>query len=172
MKTLLLDATWRPVKFVRENRAIVLLCKDKVDLIAAWGDEKFSSPSQQFSSPAIVRLKKHVSKQPIVSPRFKRNVLYNRDNWTCQYCGTKLTFSNITIDHVVPRCMKGPTSWANCVAACKPCNRKKGGKSLRDSGLFLRTVPKDPRPQHYWNFQSDARWHPEWSNFISKDHEK
>ena len=37
----------------------------------------------------------------------KRAQLYERDKWICQFCGDKVTESNVTIDHFIPRCNGG-----------------------------------------------------------------
>ena len=33
---------------------------------------------------------------------------------------------DLTFDHVIPRSQGGKTNWTNVVAACRPCNFKKG----------------------------------------------
>ena len=52
----------------------------------------------------------------------------------------------LTFDHVIPRSSGGTTRWDNVVAACSPCNLRKGSKSLgrrlhlrrnRDNQLLL-----------------------------------
>lgn len=169
MRTLVIDSTWKPVSFVKNHRAIVMLLKGKVDLITTW-NEKIQSINEQFDSPAIVRLKWFVS-QSLSAPRFRRKVLFSRDNCQCQYCDKELSWRTMTIDHIVPKCRGGKTSWQNCVVSCFACNEKKGHKSLKDSGLTLKNIPKEPRPQHFWLTQDhsmDIAWHPEWELFLGK----
>lgn len=168
MKTLVVDSTWRPVSFVKNHRAITLLLKGKVDLVTTW-DDTVDTISQQFESPAIVRLKQFVSKA-LSAPRFRRKVLFSRDNYRCQYCDKELSLRTMTVDHVIPKCRGGKTTWQNCVVACFNCNEKKGDKSLKDSGLILRSSPKEPRPQHFWITQDHSieAWHPDWELFLGK----
>jgi 5-methylcytosine-specific restriction endonuclease McrA len=52
--------------------------------------------------------------------------------------------NDLTFDHVVPRKLGGVTSWENVVAACAPCNLRKGSKTLRESGMKLRQTPRRP----------------------------
>ncbi|MFH1094711.1 MAG: hypothetical protein V1728_00660, partial [Candidatus Micrarchaeota archaeon] len=33
----------------------------------------------------------------------KRREIFERDNWTCRYCGDKLSDSNATLDHFIPQ---------------------------------------------------------------------
>lgn len=59
---------------------------------------------------------------------FSRRTLYKRDQNRCQYCGDQPGTGELTIDHVVPRCQGGGTSWENCVLACTQCNSQKAGR--------------------------------------------
>lgn len=75
------------------------------------------------------------------APVLSRENILRRDNYTCGYCGRTGT----TYDHIVPRHLGGKTSWLNCVAACADCNnRRKGGKTLAQSGMVLQIVPYVP----------------------------
>ena len=47
---------------------------------------------------------------------------------TCWYCGQKVGFHNLTMDHVVPLTRGGRSTKDNLVPCCKECNNKK--KSL------------------------------------------
>ncbi|MDM5187561.1 HNH endonuclease [Bacillus sp. DX4.1] len=51
-----------------------------------------------------------------------RQMILNRDNYTCTYCGRY----GDTIDHVIPKSNGGISSFRNCVCACEECNTKKG----------------------------------------------
>ena len=57
----------------------------------------------------------------------------------------------MTFDHVVPRADGGVTSWENVVAACSPCNLRKGAKSLRRAGMSLRKPPRAPGAEQLRN---------------------
>jgi len=43
----------------------------------------------------------------------------------CYYCGKKVVFKNITMDHLVPIARGGRSTKDNLVPACKACNNKK-----------------------------------------------
>lgn len=72
---------------------------------------------------------------------FTRFNLFLRDEFSCQYCGSK---GDLTFDHVVPRAKGGRTTWENVVASCAPCNLRKGSKSLRQAGMRLKRQPVRP----------------------------
>lgn len=43
----------------------------------------------------------------------------------CYYCGNKVAYKNITMDHLVPLARGGRSTKDNLVPACKNCNTKK-----------------------------------------------
>ena len=70
--------------------------------------------------------------------------LFRRDDFTCLYCGNQFPISQLTRDHIVPRCQGGKDSWTNVATACTRCNHLKGSKSLEQAGLTLLAVPFKP----------------------------
>lgn len=177
-KTLLLNSDWSPLNFVSPIRALSLLMRGRAELISmddrpsCW-NEVVRSPTRSFDMPATLRLVERVNRK-YNTPRFKKRVLFNRDNWQCQYCESKLDWSNVTIDHVVPRARGGTTTWRNCVAACKKCNIKKGCKSVSEAGLRLKNAPTDPKVFHFWEWDlagtgdGALMWHPDWIMFFQQ----
>lgn len=77
--------------------------------------------------------------------RFSRLNIYARDHDTCQYCGRTLPRSELNLDHVVPRCDGGKTTWENVVCSCVPCNLKKGGRTPDQAAMKLLRKPFRPR---------------------------
>jgi 5-methylcytosine-specific restriction endonuclease McrA len=57
------------------------------------------------------------------SMRQLRIAVYERDMYECLKCGSK---TNLTLDHIIPRCRKGRTKYDNLQTLCSPCNGKKG----------------------------------------------
>jgi 5-methylcytosine-specific restriction endonuclease McrA len=79
-------------------------------------------PSRKnFPMPSVIRLNRYVN-APYKGVNLTRQNIFKRDNFECQYCGTR---RDLTIDHVVPRAKGGLDSWLNLVTACKRCNAKK-----------------------------------------------
>ena len=75
--------------------------------------------------------------------KITRRAVFARDGWACQYCGTR---SNLTVDHVIPRSKGGGSTWENIVAACAPCNRRKGDRLPAQANMRPRCTPKAPNP--------------------------
>lgn len=67
----------------------------------------------------------------------KRREIFDRDNWTCQYCGDKLSDSNATIDHFIPQHKGGNNSKENLRACCFVCNSIKAGKTYEEASPFI-----------------------------------
>jgi 5-methylcytosine-specific restriction endonuclease McrA len=102
---------------------------------------------------------------------FTRFNLFLRDEFRCQYCGTK---GDLTFDHVVPRASGGVTSWENVVAACSPCNLRKGSRSLRQCGMSLRKPPRRPVSEQLHNVGRKFppnHLHESWMDFLYWDAE-
>jgi len=59
-----------------------------------------------------------------------RQEIFRRDNYTCQYCGTKS--ENLHCDHVIPLSRGGTNDPANLVTACARCNLSKSSKTLEE----------------------------------------
>lgn len=55
-----------------------------------------------------------------------RIAVFQRDNFTCRYCGDKPL--HLECDHVIPRSRGGSDNLSNLVASCRPCNSLKSNK--------------------------------------------
>lgn len=59
-------------------------------------------------------------------------------------CGYNLDHKATTIDHIMPRSRGGKNTFANTVAACEPCNHRKGDRTPAEAGLVLQIKPYAP----------------------------
>ena len=124
---LVLNSSYEPLNITSWKRAVVLLLKEKAQVL----------------SNRVIRLLSYV-KVPlskIVSYKPSRAMIYKRDNHTCQYCGAT---TRLTIDHVIPRCRGGEDTWENLVVACSSCNTKKGNTLLEQTNMKLMRNPRAP----------------------------
>ncbi len=142
-RVLVLNATYEPINVCTVRRAVVLLLKEKAEVIE-HGERELHSATQSITRPVVIRLVTYV-RIPRDTHRRKitRRAVFARDDWTCQYCGSR---SNLTVDHVVPRSKGGTSSWENIVASCAPCNRRKGNALPRQAGMRLLRQPRTPSP--------------------------
>jgi 5-methylcytosine-specific restriction endonuclease McrA len=138
---LVLNATYEPVNVCTVRRAVVLLLKQKAEMVER-SERELHSAYSSMTRPMVIRLVTYV-RVPRDSQRRKitRRAVFARDDWTCQYCGSR---TQLTVDHVIPRSKGGGSTWENIVAACAPCNRRKGDSLLRQAGMQLAKAPRTP----------------------------
>lgn len=170
---LVLNADFRPLSYYPLSlwpwqEAIKAVFLDRVTILAEY-EEMVRSQRSAIRIPSVVVLKDYVRPQKRVA--FTRFNLFLRDEFCCQYCGSK---GDLTFDHVLPRSRGGVTSWENVVAACAPCNLRKGNKSLKQSGLNLRRPAHQPSPEEMQN--AGRRFppnylHQSWMDFLYWDAE-
>ena len=143
METLVLNAVWQPVCRIPWQRAITLLFLGKVQVVEEYEDKTIRSVTFEVKMPSVVRFLRHLKhRKPVI--RFSRENVFARDHGQCQYCAKKVTRSEATYDHVVPRSQGGGTHWENIVIACVPCNQRKGGRTPDQAKMKLKVVPGKP----------------------------
>ena len=143
-QTLLLNATYEPLKVVHWQKAITLWCQGKVEVISVY-DREVRSVSVSFKLPAVIRLLRYIRiKKRFDYVPFSRANIYARDQHRCQYCGHLFPTSDLTFDHVVPVAQGGRKDWENIVTCCVTCNRRKGGRTPAEAGMRLIAPPRRP----------------------------
>jgi 5-methylcytosine-specific restriction endonuclease McrA len=114
-QTLLLNATYEPLKIVDWQKAITLMCQGKVEVVAEY-DREIRSVSISFKLPSVIRLLRFIRiKRKFDYVPFSRANIYARDNHECQYCGDEFPTSDLTFDHVLPVAQGGRKDWENIV---------------------------------------------------------
>ena len=161
-RALVLNATYEPLSVVSTRRAVVLVLRERADLVAshpgAWRSERARVPT-----PSVIRLRHFVKVPYARRVPLNRKAVFLRDAHSCQYCGKAAE----NIDHVVPRSQGGVHTWENVVASCRRCNSKKGGRTPNQAGLALRRRPVAPR-QHSWVLITlGASPHPSWEPYLA-----
>jgi 5-methylcytosine-specific restriction endonuclease McrA len=125
------------------RRAVVLVLKEKAELVEQT-TRVMRSESVTLPHPVVIRLITYVRlPRDKRRRRITRRAVFARDSWTCQYCGTG---THLTVDHVVPRSRGGETKWENIVTSCAPCNRRKGNRMPKETGMHPRKAPRAPGP--------------------------
>ena len=170
---LVLNADYRPLSYYPLSLwswqdAIKAAFMDRVEIVAEY-DYEVHSPSVSLKIPSVVVLKDYVKPRKRVA--FTRFNVFLRDEFRCQYCGKK---GELTFDHIVPRSSGGITSWGNVVAACAPCNMRKGSKSLRRAGMSLRKPTRTPEAEQLRNIGRKFppnHLHDSWIDFLYWDAE-
>ena len=158
-RALLLNASFEPLCVVPTRRAVVLVLKEKAEIVARNGAE-LHSERLTMPAPAVVRLVHFVrvpvpQPGPAVAPGRVRRVTSHR----CQYCHRGAE----NIDHVVPRSKGGSHTWENVVASCRSCNARKEDRLPAECGLKLHRRPQAPHASLWLVAQAgsiDPLWEP------------
>lgn len=157
---LVLNQNYEPLTTCSVRRAIVLVYLGKAEMIEVRDGDIIKSVHKKFVMPSVLRLYTFVRIPRQRLPLSRRNVL-KRDNYQCQYCGTKE--GPLTLDHVIPRKYGGEDSWENLVCACVSCNAQKGHRTPEQAGMKLARKPREP---HYFMMMlsstrhTDEKWKP------------
>jgi 5-methylcytosine-specific restriction endonuclease McrA len=159
-RSLVLNATYEPLAVVAARRAVVLVLKDKAEIIESNG-LVFRSQWLTIPAPSVVRLNYFVRVPFRARASLTRRAVFARDNWSCQYCGG--TAENV--DHVIPRSRGGTHTWENVVASCRHCNARKENRLHDEVGLRLRRRPYAPRDGLRLSL---GRLEPEWEPYLAR----
>ena len=156
LPVLVLNQNYEPLNVCRVRRAVVLIYDGKAEMLED-GTGFIHSASEAFSVPSVIRLA-YMIKRPRPKRKLTRIEIFNRDHYTCQYCGQETR--QLTLDHVIPRSQNGKHTWENIVSACIPCNRRKAGRTPQEAGMKLINHPSLPHnnllfyiPYHYLKTQ-------------------
>ncbi len=143
-QVLVLNASFEPLGVVSTYRAVILLLKEKAEVIEAL-DAALRTPNRTFPRPSVIRLVYYVRLPRHLGVPLNRRTLLIRDRYTCQYCGRRFPSEQLTMDHVLPRSRGGKTTWSNVVTACKRCNQYKSNRTPEEANMKLIRKPYRPR---------------------------
>ncbi|MGW0037196.1 HNH endonuclease [Gordonia sp. NPDC003376] len=162
-RVLLLNATFEPLTAVSLRRAIILVLRDRAEVIHSAGPGMaVHSADTVVPVPSVIRLRSYVRVPYRAVIPMTRAALMHRDRFRCGYCGAKAT----TIDHVQPRSRGGTHSWDNCVACCASCNHKKADHLLSEIGWTLHTPLTAPKGRHWRLLATIKEIDPAWAQYL------
>ena len=173
---LVLNADFRPLSYFPLSiwpwqEAIKAVFLGRVNIVSEY-DRLVHSPTLTMRLPSVVSLKEYIPAAR--RPAFTRFNVFLRDRFSCQYCGIRSPAEGLTFDHVIPKSRGGRTTWSNVVAACEPCNLRKGGMMPADAAMFPRMRPRQPTTHE---LQENGRAYPpnylheSWRDFLYWDSE-
>jgi 5-methylcytosine-specific restriction endonuclease McrA len=135
---LVLNADLGPLHRVSFRHAIRMLVRQVAVVHEAEPDQAIGI----WPVPKVLRLVHYVVTKwrYTAGPAWSRPGVIARDAGRCGYCTTKAS----TVDHILPRSRGGRNTWTNTVAACGPCNQRKGDRIPAEAGMVLRVKPTAP----------------------------
>ncbi len=123
------------------------------------------SVSFEIRVPRVLRLL-HYDRLPKQRVRLNRRNIFARDANSCQYCGKRFATSELSLDHVLPTCRGGNTSWENLVCACVKCNVRKGGRTPQEAGMKLIKKPVRPKRSPILTVKLGNPKYASWKTFL------
>jgi 5-methylcytosine-specific restriction endonuclease McrA len=169
-QTLVLNATYEPLRIVPWQKAMTLLFQGKVEVIAVH-DREIRGVTVRVKLPSVLRLLRHVRmKRAFAQVPFSRANVYARDDHRCQYCAKSFPPAQLTFDHVLPVARGGLKGWDNIVTCCIPCNRRKGDHTPEEIGFQLLRKPRRPDALRPLTFSLGVNRTPEsWRDYLFWD---
>lgn len=148
-QTLILNASTEPLTFVSVRRALILVLKEKAEIVEEHVERRIHSERQDFPYPLVIRLVKYVEIPRRLRGIVTNALLFARDHYTCQYCGRHRSqlkrLERLTREHVKPICRGGTDTWENVTSACSTCNHRKGNRLPFEVRMYPQTTPYEPR---------------------------
>lgn len=138
-----------PLSVVSWQDAIKMFFLGKIKIIKEYENWVIRSQKLEIKVPSVAIMNEHVKWNKAI--QYSRNNIYLRDEFTCQLQATgrcrslkgKVRFSELTLDHVVPKSQGGKSNWLNVCTSCKTCNGFKG-----DNADIL-PIKQPRRPTYY-----------------------
>lgn len=146
-KILALTEGGEPTRFITYEKAAYYHCKGLI----AWDAGNYfininGGISRMTGEHTIVHINsiiaiKNDKRHPRQTVSYNKEILFNRDLFTCGYCNQQFKPSKLTRDHIVPKYLGGDDTWSNLISSCKPCNNYKGHKLLSSLNMDLQFPP-------------------------------
>ena len=187
---LVLNRQYMAVHVVNVRRAFCLLLNELAEVIhiedGQYGNYDFQSWREvselhaQFKEPhedwirsvnfevrvpRVLRLL-YYDRLPKQRVRLNRRNIFARDANQCQYCGKRFPTSELSLDHILPTCRGGTTTWENLVCACVKCNVRKGGRLPKEAGMKLIRPPVRPKRSPLLTIKLGNPKYSSWKTFL------
>lgn len=147
------DVAGRPQRWITIEDAVSYYAKEMVlyelgNPIATFrgGVNRISNTQSIITTNSIIAVKGSMVRDNDYkrTPALTNEALFARDQHLCAYCGFFFMKKELSREHIHPVHMGGPNVWNNVVTACKVCNNKKGGNTLKEARMELLYLPYTP----------------------------
>ncbi len=185
--TLLLDGTYHPIGFFSARAAIKHLITNRAKAYDRFGnlqdwsgwidnsayhydDNPFmNSASKRVDIPTIMIITHFFGSRGKVRTSQKGTSLrhiYKVYKGVCQYCLSKIPYSEATKDHIYPKSKGGPSSTVNLILACKKCNSLKADTFPFHDKHGNEPKTKNLLPIHHHKLYGPTNTREEWNFFL------
>jgi 5-methylcytosine-specific restriction endonuclease McrA len=159
---LVLNQNYQPLNVCNARRAFVLVDRGKAEVLE-HSEGGIRTSTRVFRLPSVIRMV-YLIRRPRPQMRLSRREVFQRDRYTCQYCGRQTR--DLTLDHVLPRHRGGRHEWENLTSACKPCNHRKAGRTPQEARMTLLQEPFAPKVNGYYMVYRYLNGQTEWRKFL------
>ena len=163
LKALKLDSSFKPIEVIDALEALILCIIGKAKAIETY-EEKVNSVKESFDLPAVIVINRYVKYRMGDGSTTRQNIIW-RDRNICKYCAKDFKTSELTVDHILPKSRGGKNTWKNLVAACVPCNQKKGAKTAVEADMHPIRKPFVPKDTILKNV-SETQMSETWKNYL------
>jgi len=183
---LVLNRLWQAVNTCTVRRAFALLYQGHAHVVnhdpsdrftthdlQSWADFSRRYPEEQMVQGVSIRVRIPriivlllFDRLPKKEIKFTRQNVYERDQYTCQYCGKVCDPEELNLDHVIPRDKGGLTTWENVVCSCISCNTRKANRLPHQAGMKLIRAPRKPKWRPFVHLSPNSSIHESWKHFI------
>ena len=120
---------------------------DTTDNIVLWERKNNGADNIKRNKNGKIKRKKY--------SKSARKLIYNKANGCCQLCGRKITFEQMTVDHIIPLVMNGVDDVSNLQCTCEVCNKFKGAILPEDflnriTTIFMYQMDKKNKHKLLW----------------------
>lgn len=190
-KVLVLNKVYNPIRTITVKEAFCKIFTEAAEIItiedgqytsydfASWAEvseykalfdsadeDWINTTSLRLAVPRVIRLLKY-DRSPKLEVRLTRKNIYERDAYTCQYCGKVFAMEKLNLDHVTPRSRGGKNTWENLVCSCIECNRKKKARTPKEAGMHLLSIPYKPKSLSTFKVPQTPKRYKDWDSFVS-----
>lgn len=163
---LVLNKAWAPLHIVDWKVAMSYMFQEKARPINHVDDVFITYNYEDWAKFSITQhdgvdfYKVYTSDYPIAIPeimtltkfdtlpkrhvKYSRQRIFTRDGHRCGYCGKKFKSGELTMDHIIPKCVGGKKTFDNIISSCLPCNQRKADRTPEQAGMTLKFKPHKP----------------------------
>lgn len=87
----------------------------------------------------------------------------------CYYCGKEISPSKITLDHIYPRSMGGPTIPQNLLPACRTCNGRKENMTPEQFRAYRKLTDKGQQQQFLKEYFHTKYFQERWVHILPEE---
>jgi len=174
--SLVLNADYQPLRMLPLStwswqNTVKAVLSGKAVVVDVYPDLYVRAVSLDIPVPSVIALREYAPTGK-AKPAFTRRNVFLRDGYRCQYCSHLFRTTDLSLDHVMPRCLGGKLTWDNTVTCCKKCNGRKGSLLPTQLDVVGMELKREPRRPSLYELAAEAgrfvprRVHPTWEPFL------